>query len=91
MSKGKTIFGYSLFALGLVIIGVAVVLGLGFLTGYLVPPTPYAAVEQTSSQGGTSFAFGNMANAFLVFGVLFVVVLGGNEICNKGLELVGVR
>ena len=74
--------------LGLVVVGIAVVIALGFLMGYMAAPTPYPAVAQTAPEGGTVIAVGHLANVIFVFGLLVVVVLGGAEISGKGLQLV---
>ena len=66
----------------------AIIVALGFLVGSLVPPTPFAVVDQTPSKEGTIIAVGHLSNAIFVFGLLVVVVLGGAEISNKGLQLI---
>jgi hypothetical protein len=84
----QRLVGYSLLAVGLAIVLVGVILALGFLTGYIAAPVPYPPEILSEVEEAGFLAMGNLANAFLTFGLLLAMIWGGGEIAGKGAELI---
>jgi len=84
----RLVLGYCLPTLGLAIVGLAVILALGFLMGYVAPPTPYPVATQSGPLGDITSAFVHVANVLFMSGLFVVVIFGGSVISGKGLQLI---
>lgn len=87
-ARRAVILGYSLLALGLAIVGLAVILALGFLGGYVPPPTPYPVAVQAGPSGEIATAFDHVANVLFMSGLLVAVIFGGSVISGRGLQFI---